>query len=102
MARAAVIGDRLMRGLRDLAGRHPSLGDVRGRGLMIGLEVVHPGTRERDPDRVRAIVEAAFRKGLLILGTGPSALRLAPPMIVDETDADLALSLLDSALAETR
>jgi 4-aminobutyrate aminotransferase len=102
MAQAGAIGERLMRGLRELARRHPSLGDVRGRGLMIGIEVVRPGTKEKDPDRVHAIVEAAFRKGLLILGTGPSALRLAPPMIVDETDADTALSLLDAALAETR
>jgi 4-aminobutyrate aminotransferase len=103
MASAAKIGERLLAGLRELAGRHASLGDVRGRGLMIGIEVVKdPKTRQGDPDRVHAVVEAAFRKGLLILGAGPSALRLAPPMIVDETDADTALTLLDAALAETR
>jgi 4-aminobutyrate aminotransferase len=103
MASAAKIGERLLAGLRDLATRHASLGDVRGRGLMIGIEVVKdPKTRQGDPDRVHAVVEAAFRKGLLILGAGPSALRLAPPMVVDETDADTALTLLDAALAETR
>jgi 4-aminobutyrate aminotransferase len=102
MANARVMGDRLLAGLRRLAGRHAGIGEVRGRGLMIGVEFVKDrGTREPDPERVHRLEQLAFTKGLLLLAAGRSALRLAPPLVVDEYDVDTALSILDQCLVET-
>ncbi|MDQ3698948.1 MAG: acetyl ornithine aminotransferase family protein [Gemmatimonadota bacterium] len=95
------MGDRLMIGARGLAERHRSIGDVRGLGLMIGLELVKDReTREPAPDVVHELVNRAFARGLLILGAGRSSLRLAPPLIVDEYDVDTALSIIDECLTE--
>jgi 4-aminobutyrate aminotransferase len=99
---AAVMGERVLAGLRRLQERHLCLGDVRGRGLMIGVEFVKDRTsRAPDPDRVHAVQLAAFHKGLLLLGAGPSALRLAPPLVIDEVDVTTALALFDECLAAT-
>src|SRR5438128_8284857 len=79
---------------------YATIGDVRGRGMMIGVEFVKDrATREPAPDVPHALVERAFRKGLLLLGAGKSALRLAPPLVVDDYDVDTALRLIDEALA---
>jgi 4-aminobutyrate aminotransferase len=101
MQNAAVMGERMLAGLRRLAERHAAIGDVRGRGLLIGVELVKDRkTKEMAPDRVKALVESAFRRGLLLLGCGPSAVRVAPPLLVDEYDVDTALAILDECLAE--
>ena len=77
------------------------VGEVRGRGLMIGLELVKDKqTRERAPKERDAVVEAAFQRGLLILGCGLNTIRLAPPLIIDQEQADCALGLLEDALTE--
>jgi 4-aminobutyrate aminotransferase len=100
-ANAAAMGDRLLAGARALAELHPTIGDVRGLGLMIGIEFVKErATREPAPDLVHALVELAFTRGLLLLGCGRSTLRLAPPLVVDAEDVDTALALLDSCLRE--
>jgi 4-aminobutyrate aminotransferase len=101
MANAARMGDRLMGGLRQLAARHGSIGDVRGLGLMIGIEFVRDrATREPGAELVHDLVQRAFRRGLLILGAGRSTLRLAPPLVIDEYDVDTALAMLDECLVE--
>src|ERR671932_170218 len=93
---ARVMGQRLLDGMRQLAERHPSIGDVRGLGLMVGVEFVKDrATREPAPDLVAEIVQTAFRRGLLLLGCGKSSLRLAPPLVVDEYDVDTGLRILD-------
>ena len=103
LANATPMGERLMTGLRRLAERHDSLGDIRGLGLMIGVELVKDrATREPAPDLVHELVQRAFRRGLLLLGAGRSALRLAPPLVVDEYDVDTALAIIDDVLAELR
>jgi 4-aminobutyrate aminotransferase len=103
MQNAAVMGEKLMAGLRGLAERHPVVGDVRGRGLMIGVELVNDRrTKEPAPQRVKALVEAAFSRGLLLLGCGPSAVRIAPPLLIDDEDVQAGLRILDECLAETR
>jgi 4-aminobutyrate aminotransferase len=95
------MGDRLTAGLRRLQDKYPSIGDVRGRGLMIGVELVKDReTREPDPDLVHRLVQRAFGKGLLLLGAGKSVLRLAPPLVIDEYDVDTGLGLMDECLAE--
>jgi 4-aminobutyrate aminotransferase len=99
MANAARLGERLLAGASRLMSRHPCIGDVRGRGLMVGLELVRSrATREPAPELVRELVQRSFRQGLLLLGAGRSSLRLAPPLVVDEQDIDTALDLIDSTL----
>ena len=99
LANASAMGDRLMAGLRRLAERHESIGDVRGLGLMIGVEfVADRRTRAPAPKLVHELVQRAFRRGLLLLAAGKSALRLAPPLVIDEWDVDTALGMIDDLL----
>jgi len=91
----------LIAGMRRLQEKYAAIGDVRGRGLMIGVEFVKDReTREPAPDIPRDIVARAFAKGLLLLGCGKSSLRLAPPLVVDEYDVDTALRIIDECLRE--
>jgi 4-aminobutyrate aminotransferase len=99
MANAAKQGERLIGAMRTLMDRHACIGDVRGRGLMIGLEFVKDrATREPDGEVVRRLVDEAFARGLLLLGAGKSALRLAPPLIIDDTDIDRGAQIIDECL----
>jgi 4-aminobutyrate aminotransferase len=100
MANATAMGERLVTGARRLAERHACIGDVRGRGLMIGIEFVRdPVSREPASDLLRNLVLGSFRDGLLLLGAGKSTLRLAPPLVVDEHDVDTALRMIDAQLS---
>ncbi|HEV8399213.1 MAG TPA: acetyl ornithine aminotransferase family protein [Gemmatimonadales bacterium] len=95
------MGERLIAGARRLAEKHGTIGDVRGRGLMVGVEFVKDRpTREPAPEVPHDLVERAFKKGLLLLGCGKSSLRLAPPLVVDEYDVDTALRIIDECLSE--
>ena len=97
----AKLGERLLSGTRRLQEKYAAIGDVRGRGLMIGVEFVKDrATREPAPEIPHKLVERAFRKGLLLLGAGKSTLRLAPPLVVDEEDVDTALRIIDECLDE--
>ena len=101
MANAAAMGDRLLRRAQALMDKHACIGDVRGLGLMVGLEFVkNRTTREPASDLVHDLVQRAFRQGLLLLGAGKSTLRLAPPLVVDEHDVDTAMNMIDACLAE--
>jgi 4-aminobutyrate aminotransferase len=101
MKNAEVVGAHLLAGATALMDRHPVIGDVRGRGLMIGIELVRDrrtkerATRERDD-----VVRACFRRGLLVLGAGQNAIRLSPPLVLTKAQADTALGILDEALTE--
>jgi 4-aminobutyrate aminotransferase len=96
---AAVQGDRIMTRLRGWLANHPVLGEVRGRGLMIGLEIVKSQeTREAAPALRDRIVDLAFERGLLILGCGENSIRLAPPLIVREEEAAIALDILEECI----
>jgi 4-aminobutyrate aminotransferase len=96
---AARVGERLIGLLRRRLGRHEVVGDVRGLGLMIGVEIVRDrATREPAPDLRGRILEEAFRRGLLLLGCGKSTIRLAPPLVIDEEDAETATRILDEAI----
>ncbi len=101
MANAAAMGERLKAGMCRLAERHACIGDVRGLGLMVGVEFVQDrATRGPAPALVHDLVQNAFRRGLLLLGAGKSSLRLAPPLIVDAEDVDIALEMIDTGLGE--
>ncbi|TFG94890.1 MAG: aminotransferase class III-fold pyridoxal phosphate-dependent enzyme, partial [Myxococcales bacterium] len=98
---AGQVGTRLLAKLRGLMERHPSVGDVRGMGLMIGLEIVKDReSREPAPAQREHIVRRAFERGLLTLPCGKSTIRLSPPLICTDSDADKALSILDEVLTE--
>jgi 4-aminobutyrate aminotransferase len=101
IANAATVGDHLLAGIRELQQKHPLVGDVRGRGLMIGIELVRdPKTKERAVEERNALVQAMFRRGILVLGAGKNALRLAPPLVLTKAQADSVLAMLDQSLAE--
>ena len=98
---AAVVGERLKAGLTALVDKQPLVGDVRGRGLMVGVELVKDRTtKERAPEVRNAVVNAAFRRGLLILGAGRNAVRFCPPLVLTAAEADTAVRLFDEALTE--
>jgi len=101
VANAASVGDHLIEALRALADRHPLIGDVRGRGLMIGVELVRDrATKERATEERDAVVAAAFRRGLLVLGAGRNAVRFSPPLVLARDQADAAARIFDEALSE--
>ena len=101
VANAALVGDYLMNALRALGEKHPIVGDVRGRGLMIGVELVRDRTtKERATVERDAVVDAAFRHGLLVLGAGKNAIRFSPALVLTRAQADTAARLFDAALAD--
>jgi 4-aminobutyrate aminotransferase len=101
VANAARMGEYIFERLADWPRRHPSVGHVRGRGLMIGIELVKSQeTREPNPEARERLIERAFQKGLLVLGCGESTLRLMPPLIIEQEHADTALEILDHCLSE--
>jgi 4-aminobutyrate aminotransferase len=103
MANATKVGGRLLAGLKMLATKHASIGDVRGIGLMTAIDFVKSReTREPDSALREAVVMAAFHKGLLLLGCGPSAIRFCPPLVIDEGQADTCVRILDEVLGEAR
>jgi 4-aminobutyrate aminotransferase len=98
---AATVGEHLMNGFRDLQKKHALIGDVRGRGLMLGVELVRDQkTKERAVEERNAVVQAMFRRGVLILGAGRNAVRFAPPLVLTKSQADDVLRLFDEALTE--
>ena len=101
VANAARVGEHLMGGLKALQQKHPLIGDVRGKGLMIGIELVrNPQTKERAVEERNALVQAMFRRGVLVLGAGKNALRLAPPLVLTTDQANDVLRVMDESLAE--
>jgi 4-aminobutyrate aminotransferase len=101
VANAADVGAHLMTGLKSLSDAHPLIGDVRGRGLMIGVELVRDRqTKERATTERDAVVNAAFRRGLLVLGAGKNAIRFSPPLVLTKAQADTAVKIFGEALTE--
>jgi len=95
------VGEFLMGRMADWPARHKIVGDVRGKGLMIGVEIVRDRkTKERAGDLREAIVNRAFDKGVLFLGAGENTIRVAPPLLVDEEQADFAARTLESCISE--
>ena len=96
---AGAVGAYLKDGVRALMDKHAIIGDVRGRGLMIGVEFVRDRqTRERATTERDRIVRACFERGLLVLGAGRNAIRLSPPLVLSRDEADTALRILDEAI----
>jgi len=101
IANAARMGEYILGRLAGWPEKHRSVGEIRGKGLMIGIELVKSRkTREPDPEARAKVVERAFEHGLLILGCGESTVRLMPPLIVERDQADFALDVLDRCISE--
>jgi 4-aminobutyrate aminotransferase len=101
MANAARVGEFMLQRLRGWTQTHPLVGDVRGRGLMIGIELVKDKATREPAIALRNRVETlAFERGLMVLGCGETTLRLSPPLIVNEHEATVALDILEEALTQ--
>jgi 4-aminobutyrate aminotransferase len=95
------MGNRLLKGLHSLQQQHPLIGDVRGRGLMCGCElVVNRVTKEPAREALGAILRKAFASGLVLLPAGESVIRFCPPLIIEKEDVDVGLGILDQCLTE--
>ncbi len=99
MANATALGGMMKAELNAMAVRQPALGDVRGRGLMLGAEIVGPDG-EKAPDRRNAIVAACYRHGLIILGCGENTIRFCPPLVISADEAKEGLAVFEQAVAE--
>ncbi len=99
MENAARMGAYMMDALAEIQSRQPHIGQVRGKGLMIGVEIVEDRDSHAPAHDLRErIVEEAFRRGLLLLGCGDSAIRFSPPLTIDEKTADEGLAIFEEAL----
>jgi 4-aminobutyrate aminotransferase len=101
IANAATMGEVFFSRLHDWPSKHPIVGEVRGRGLMIGVEIVKSQqTREPAPVLRDRIVSLAFEQGLLLLGCGETSIRLAPPLIVNQHEATIGLDIFEKCVAQ--
>jgi 4-aminobutyrate aminotransferase len=99
MRNAAEVGTHLIDGLRALQDRHSLIGDIRGYGLMIGIELVRDRTtKERATSERDRLVDECFKRGLLVLGAGRNTLRLSPPLILSKGQADTAVRIIGESL----
>jgi 4-aminobutyrate aminotransferase len=100
--RAARVGARMKRRMEEWPARFGCVGDVRGLGLMLAFELVrNKATKERDAGLRDRIVEAAFERGLLVLGAGQNSVRLSPPLVLTEDQADYAVETLEECIRES-
>ena len=96
---SAEVGAHMLKRLSTWVENHPVVGDVRGRGLMIGIEIIKEKEAKTPdaPTRDR-IVELAFERGILFLGAGPNSIRISPPLIVTREEADIAMDVLEECI----
>jgi 4-aminobutyrate aminotransferase len=100
-ANAATVGEYFIGRLKDLQKRFPSIGEVRGKGLMIGMELItDPASRAPARKLCEAVLTRAYHHGLLLLSCGQSTVRFIPPLMINRGHVDEALALLEPALTE--
>ena len=100
LANAADVGAYTLDALCEIMTRHPSIGDVRGIGLMIGIEFVKDRSTHEGDDHLRdRIVDLAFERGLLTLGCGKSVLRISPPLCITRPEIDHGLEILEESIS---
>jgi 4-aminobutyrate aminotransferase len=96
---AKEVGAYAMEALEEIKSRHPSIGDVRGKGLMIGVEfVTDRETKESAPDLTQRVVDLGYERGLLMLSCGRSVIRIAPPLSITRREVDEGLQIFEEAL----
>jgi len=101
MENAASQGEYVLDALAEIQARHPSIGEVRGKGLMVGVEFVEDrDTKKPAHDLREEIVEKAFKSGLVMLGCGESTIRIAPPLNIGRELVDEGLQIFENAISE--
>ncbi len=99
LANAAEVGEYMLDALKEIQVRHPSMGDVRGIGLMIGVEFVKDKGTKEPADEIRNMIEEeSFKRGALMLGCGKSVIRIAPPLCITKKEADEGLGIFEEAV----
>ncbi len=102
MQNAATIGDYMMGRLREMRSKHEVIAEVRGLGLMIGIEISRDKEMTEPDSQLRdQIVLESFNRGLILQGAGESAVRFSPPLIIDREQADFALDVLDASIEQS-
>ncbi len=100
IANAETVGNHILRRISKWTQTHPMVGDVRGRGLMIGIEIVKDQkTRATAHDERDRIVDLAFERGALYLGAGENSIRVAPPLILTAEQADMGMDILEECIS---
>jgi 4-aminobutyrate aminotransferase len=94
-------GERLLSNLRRISADHPSVAEVRGRGLMVAIEFAEADDLKPRPDLAKAFINAAFERKLLLLscGTYGQVVRIIPPLVTSDTEVDSAIGAMSEALA---
>jgi 4-aminobutyrate aminotransferase len=101
LAHSAELGAHMLKRMADWPTKLKLVGDVRGRGLMIGVDIVKDKTTKEYAAAERdLIIEKAFEHGVLLLGCGPSTIRICPPLVVTKEEADVALDVLENCVRE--
>jgi 4-aminobutyrate aminotransferase len=96
---AEKVGGFLLKRFREIAETNEIIGDVRGKGMMIGVEFVKDRkTKEPDTETRNAVIDESFRNGLVLLAAGPCSLRLAPPLVLTQEQAEVGLEIFEKAL----
>lgn len=99
MQNAKEVGEYTIEALEEIQARHPSIGEVRGKGLMIGVELVkNRETKEPAKDLTHRLTDLAFERGLLTLSCGQSVIRIAPPLSISKNEIDEGLRIFEEAL----
>ncbi|NLG72092.1 MAG: aminotransferase class III-fold pyridoxal phosphate-dependent enzyme, partial [Chloroflexi bacterium] len=99
MQNAVEMGEYTLNCLKQIMNNHPSIGEVRGKGLMIGVDFVKDRQTRKPDEKLRdRIVDEAFRYGLLLLGCGKSTIRISPPLNVTRSQIDEALEIFEEAI----
>ncbi len=100
---ATDLGERIMQRFRDMMGRYELIGDVRGKGLMIGVDLVKDRkTKERARDEAAKVCMRSYQKGLILSFFSNSVLRIAPPLVVTDQEADQAMDIIEDSLREVQ
>ena len=103
VANSAEVGAYLKRGLEKLMSKYDCIGDVRGMGMMIGVEFVKDrASKEPDPELRDRVEMETFNRGVILLGCGPNSIRWSPPLILTKENVDVALEIFDEAIAASR
>ena len=103
VANSAEVGAYLKSGLEKLKDKHNCIGDVRGPGLMLGVEfVTDRSSKQPDPELRDRVEMASFERGLILLGAGPNSIRWSPPLILNRENVDVALEIFDDAITSSR
>lgn len=103
---AAVVGEHMLKRFKEIQNKSPVLGDVRGQGLVLGLEIVRDKkTKEPAPDITKRIIDSCFRRGLVLIapiGFYGNVIRIAPPLVISQDMADKGIDIIESVLMEIK